>query len=133
MTGSPTTPRETATWSASTRSGTTATGRGDYRPTPWWDFDDIIDLDYTRPELRRYMTEAMKYWVREVDLDGYRCDAAGFVPTDFWNNLDRELDGFNPVFMLAEWESRDLYAEAFDMTYGWSWNETMHRIAMGYR
>jgi 1,4-alpha-glucan branching enzyme len=107
--------------------------KGDYRPTPWWDWDDIIDLDYTRPELRRYMTEAMTYWVREVDLDGYRCDAAGFVATDFWNNLRRELDGIKPVFMLAEWESRDLHAEAFDMTYGWSWNETMHRIAMGYR
>jgi pullulanase/glycogen debranching enzyme len=73
----------------------------------------------------------LTYWVREVDLDGYRCDATGFVPTDFWNNLRRELDGIKPVFMLADWESRDLHAEAFDMTYGWSWNETMHRIAMG--
>lgn len=45
--------------------------------------------------------------------------------------MRRELDGIKPVFMLAEWESRDLHAEAFDMTYGWSWNETMHRIAMG--
>lgn len=39
--------------------------------------------------------------------------------------------GSNPAFMLAEWESRDLHAEAFDMTYGWSWNETKHRIVMG--
>jgi len=105
--------------------------KGDYRPTPWWDWDDIIDLDYTKPELRRYMTEAMKYWIREADLDGYRCDAAGFVPTDFWNTVRRELDTIKPVFMLAEWESRDLHAEAFDMTYAWSWNESMHRIAKG--
>lgn len=105
--------------------------KGDYRPTPWWDWDDIIDLDYTKPELRRYMTQALKYWISEVDLDGYRCDVAGFVPTDFWNTVRRELDAIKPVFMLAEWESRDLHAEAFDMTYSWSWNETMHRIAMG--
>jgi glycosidase len=105
--------------------------KGDFRPTPWWDWDDIIDLDYGQEGLRRYMTEAMKYWVREVDVDGYRCDVAGFVPVDFWDNVRRELDEIKPVFMLAEWESRDLHVRAFDMTYAWSWNETMHRIALG--
>jgi glycosidase len=53
------------------------------------------------------------------------------VPIDFWDNVRRELDEIKPVFMLAEWESRDLHARAFDMTYAWSWNETLHRIAMG--
>ena len=56
---------------------------------------------------------------------------AGFVPTDFWNNVRKELDATKPVFMLAEWEARDLHAEAFDMTYGWHWNDVMHKIAMG--
>ncbi len=105
--------------------------KGDFRPTPWWDWSDIIDLDYSQPGLRRYMTESMVYWVRDVGIDGYRCDVAGFVPVDFWNNLRRELDAIKPVFMLAEWESRDLHAEAFDMTYAWSWNDAMHRIAHG--
>ncbi len=105
--------------------------KGDFCPTPWWDWVDIIDLDYDNPELRQYMTEAMKFWVSEVDIDGYRCDVAGFVPVDFWDNVRAELDGIKPVFMLAEWEARDLHAAAFDMTYAWSWNETMHRIAMG--
>lgn len=105
--------------------------RGDFHPTPWWDWSDIIDLDYSQPGLRRYMTDALKYWVREADVDGYRCDVAGFVPVDFWNNARKELDAIKPVFMLAEWEARDLHAEAFDMTYAWSWNETMHRIATG--
>lgn len=94
--------------------------KGDFRPTPWWDWSDIIDLDYSKPELRKYMTEALKYWVKEADIDGYRCDVAGFVPVDFWNNVRKELDAIKPVFMLAEWESRDLHAEAFDMTYAWS-------------
>ncbi|MFZ5610336.1 MAG: alpha-amylase family glycosyl hydrolase [Pseudomonadota bacterium] len=105
--------------------------KGDLQPTPWWDWSDIIDLDYDNEDLRRYMTEAMKYWVREVGIDGYRCDVAGFVPLDFWNNARRELDAIKPVFMLAEWESRDLHAEAFDMTYAWSWNNAVHDIAMG--
>jgi glycosidase len=105
--------------------------KGDFRPTPWWDWDDIIDLDYSQPGLRRYMTEAMAYWVREADVDGFRCDVAGFVPVDFWDTVRRELDRIKPVLMLAEWESRDLHVNAFDMTYAWTWNETMHRIAHG--
>ncbi|MBK7215022.1 MAG: alpha-glucosidase C-terminal domain-containing protein [Bacteroidales bacterium] len=105
--------------------------KGDFRPTPWWDWSDIIDLDYSKPELRKYMTEALKYWVKEADIDGYRCDVAGFVPVDFWNNVRKELDAIKPVFMLAEWESRDLHAEAFDMTYAWSWNEAVQKICKG--
>lgn len=105
--------------------------KGDFRPTPWWDWSDIIDLDYSNPEVRKYMAEALSYWVREADIDGYRCDVAGFVPVDFWNIVRAELDKIKPVFMLAEWESRDLHAEAFDMTYAWSWNETMHKICKG--
>lgn len=104
---------------------------GNFRPTPWWDWDDIINLDYEQPGLRKYMTEAMSYWVKEFDVDGYRCDVAGFVPVDFWNNVRKTLDSIKPVFMLAEWESRDLHAEAFDMTYAWSWNETVHHICKG--
>lgn len=105
--------------------------KGDFRPTPWWDWSDIIDLDYNKPGVRKYMTEALKYWVKEADIDGYRCDVAGFVPLDFWNNVRKELDAIKPIFMLGEWESRDLHAKAFDMTYAWDWNEKLHNICMG--
>jgi len=69
--------------------------------------------------------------VREFDVDGYRCDVAGYVPLDFWNNARKALDAVKPVFMLAEWEARDLHAEAFDMTYGWSWTGPARDIALG--
>ncbi len=105
--------------------------KGDFHPTPWWDWSDVIDLDYSQPALRQYMTEAMKYWTRAADIDGFRCDVAGFVPTDFWNNVRKELETIKPVFMLAEWESRDLHAEAFDMTYAWSWHDAMLEVAKG--
>jgi len=105
--------------------------KGDFRPTPWWDWSDIIDLDFSKPEVREYMTRAMKYWVEEADVDGFRADVAGFVPVEFWNNVRRELEEVKPVFMLAEWESRDLHAEAFDMTYAWSWYEAVEQITTG--
>jgi glycosidase len=104
---------------------------GTFHSPAWTDWRDVIQLDYSQPGLRRYMTEAMKWWVREVGMDGFRCDVAGFVPLDFWDGLRAELDAIRPVFMLAEWETRDLHARAFDMTYAWSWYDTMHRIATG--
>ncbi len=105
--------------------------KGDFHPTPWYDWSDIIDLDYSKVEVREYISAVMQFWIREADIDGYRCDVAGFVPTDFWNTLRKELDAIKPVFMLAEWESRDLHIEAFDMTYAWSWYDTMLKIAKG--
>lgn len=105
--------------------------KGEFTPTPWWDWDDIIDLDYAQPGLREYMTEALVYWVREADIDGYRCDVAGFVPNDFWTTARRAMEEIKPVFMLAEWEARDLHVSAFDMSYAWSWNDTMHHLAQG--
>ena len=97
---------------------------GNFQPTPWYDWDDIIDFDYEQPELRKYMTEALKFWVNETDIDGYRCDVAGFIPVDFWDNVRVELEAIKPVFMLAEWEDRDMLKNAFDMTYAWTlWNK----------
>ena len=105
--------------------------QGNFQPTPWYDWDDIIEFDYTNPGLRQYMTEAMKYWVINYDIDGFRCDVAGFVPTDFWNQVRFELDMIKPVFMLAEWESRDLHQKAFDMTYGWNLWDKLLAVANG--
>jgi len=105
--------------------------KGDFWPSPWRDWSDVIDLDYRQPGLRKYMTDALKYWVTEADIDGYRCDVAGMVPIDFWNNARKELDAIKPVFMLAEWESKDLHAEAFDMAYAWSWYDALHAITQG--
>ena len=69
--------------------------KGANRPTPWWDWEDVIDLDYASPGLRQYMTDAMAYWVRTADIDGFRCDVAGYVPLDFWENARAELDAIN--------------------------------------
>lgn len=105
--------------------------KGDFRPSPWWDWTDIIEFDYDNPELRRYMIDAMRYWVCEFDIDGFRCDVAGYVPNDFWAQARSALTQHKDVFMLGEWENRDLHEQAFNMTYAWSWNETMHEIAQG--
>ncbi len=104
-----------------------------FQSTRWRDYDDIIELDYSHPELREYMTEALKFWVREYDIDGYRCDIASFVPIDFWENARTELELIKPVFMLAEAEDRELHRKAFDATYNWTLWNILHQIALNER
>ena len=98
----------------------------------WFGWSDVVQFDYRAPGLRRYMADSMAYWVRAADVDGFRADAAGMVPLDFWEATRAELDRIKPVFMLAEWESRDLSFKAFDMTYGWSWASALEKIAAGH-
>ncbi|MCK5777129.1 MAG: alpha-amylase, partial [Bacteroidales bacterium] len=67
----------------------------------------------------------------EANIDGYRCDVAGEVPTDFWEWVRPQLDDIKPVFMLAESEKPDLLNSAFDMNYGWEFHHLMNSIAKG--
>ena len=107
------------------------TWNGNFRPTLWLDWSDIIDFDYEQAGLRQYMTSALTYWVREFGVDGYRADVAGMVPTDFWDNARAELEAIKPVFMLAEWQYPELHRRAFDASYAWDWHNAMHQIGTG--
>jgi glycosidase len=79
---------------------------------------DVIDLNYEIPELRAEMIQAMKHWISEFDIDGFRCDMARTVPLDFWVEARGKCDAVKPLFWLAECEILE-YHEAFDLTYGW--------------
>ena len=96
-----------------------------------FDWSDVADLNYDKPEMRNEMLKALKYWVKDLDIDGYRCDVAGMVPVDFWNNVRASLDSIKPVFMLAEAEEPALHDRAFDMAYSWSTHHVMNQIAKG--
>lgn len=105
--------------------------KGDFRPTPWWDWSDIIDLDWSQPGVREHVGLAMEYWVREFGVDGYRADVAGYVPLDFWNTMRKRLDAIRPVFMLGEVQQTAWHHAAFDATYAWDWHHTSKDIAKG--
>ncbi|MGD2035788.1 MAG: alpha-amylase family glycosyl hydrolase, partial [Bacteroidales bacterium] len=70
--------------------------------TDWW---DTAELNYDNEDMRDEMKKVFRYWVAEYDVDGYRCDVAGGVPCDFWNEVRAGLDSIKPVFMLAEDEA----------------------------
>ena len=97
-----------------------------------FDWTDVIAFDYNNADMRNAMTDALKFWITETDIDGYRCDVAGMVPTDFWDNARDHMEAIKPVFMLAEDEDNpDLLRKAFDMNYGWKLHHIMNDIAKG--
>ena len=99
---------------------------------PVADWSDVADLNYDNAEMRAAMLDAMKFWVKDANIDGYRCDYAGGVPTDFWETARVALDSIKPVFMLAENEDAlDLLNKAFDCNYGWTVHHLMNEIYKG--
>src|ERR1041385_1293040 len=96
------------------------------------DWSDVAELNYANPNLRQYMTDVLKYWVREFDLDGFRCDVAEEVPTDFWEHARAELEKIKPdIVMLAEGHKPELLAHAFDFDYSWPLHSALTDVLQG--
>jgi len=97
------------------------------------DWTDTADLNYDNHDMRAQMLEDLKYWIKEVGIDGYRCDMAGMVPTDFWEHTIPELRALKPIFMLAEaWEPHLIQA-GFNMVYGWETHHLSNDISNGHK
>lgn len=94
--------------------------------------DDIIELDYSNQQVRKAMIDAMKFWVKDCDIDGFRCDLASWVELDFWKAARLELDEVKPLFWLGEYDELENpeYGEAFDASYTWAW---MHQTENFYK
>ena len=103
---------------------------GNFIP-PVEDWGDVIDLNYENTDMQEAMIADMKFWINETDIDGFRCDVAEMVPTEFWNKARAELDKVKPVFMLAEAEQAEHHDAAFDMSYSWWLLHGMNQIARG--
>lgn len=94
--------------------------------------DDIIELDYKNPQLRKAMIDAMLYWIKEADIDGFRCDLATWVELDFWQEAKPELEKTKKLFWLGEFDALENpeYLQVFDAAYCWTW---MHKTEDFYK
>jgi glycosidase len=95
------------------------------------DWTDTADLDYDNKGLWDAMSSAMSTWVTDYNVDGFRCDVAHEVPTEFWNYATVQLQDQKPLFMLAESEKKDLFRKSFDMGYNWEGHHIMNELAQG--
>jgi glycosidase len=100
-------------------------------PTGW---TDVADLNYDNKDMRAAMIDALGFWIDEAGIDGYRCDVAGFVPNDFWNEAITALNQKKQVFMLAEWyDIPEHFDNGFHMNYSWPFKDIIRDIAQGHK
>jgi len=102
-------------------------GQRPYAPNGW---EDVAQLDYNNAQLREAMIDAMKYWVQEFDIDGYRCDAATFVPLSFWTQARTEVDAIRQITWLCEGDNA-AYMKVFDYDYAWAFNDALNEFGTG--
>lgn len=94
------------------------------------DWTDVADLNYDNKNMRKEMIEDMSYWITKEGVDGFRCDVAGSVPLDFWEEAIPQLRQKKDIFMLAEaWEPELLHGKLFDMAYAWDGHHLMNSLA----
>lgn len=98
-------------------------------PVPEW--TDVAGLNYGNPKLREYMINMLKHWVKDFDVDGFRCDVAYMVPTDFWEQARTELEKVKPdILMLAEATKPELLLKAFDIDYSWPLHAALNKVML---
>ncbi|MBL6662273.1 MAG: alpha-amylase [Flavobacteriaceae bacterium] len=107
----------------------------DFRTGKSFGWTDVADLNYNNLEMREELRQAMVYWVKETDIDGYRIDLAYAVPPVFYDKTIEALREIKPVFLLAE---TDIYhpgginlVSKFDATYDWPGHQLSKEIAQG--
>jgi glycosidase len=88
---------------------------------PGTNWQDVAELNYNNADMRKAMIHAMKYWVLEANVDGFRCDAVDFVPKDFWKQALDELKAIpnRKLILLAEGGTADNFSSGFQMNYAW--------------
>lgn len=100
---------------------------------PGTNWNDVADLNFDQNAMRKAQIDAMKYWVLEANVDGFRCDYADGVPFDFWSEAIAALKSLpkRDVLMLAEGTRSDHYQAGFDLTYGWNYYTTLKNVWNG--
>jgi len=92
-------------------------------------WQDVADLNYSNQEMRKAMIQSMKYWIENADIDGFRCDAADFVPFDFWKQVIDSLETLNrQLILLAEGSRSDHFNAGFQMNYSWDFYNSLKNV-----
>lgn len=103
---------------------------GNIIPPAGTNWQDVADLNYNNTDMRAAMIKAMKYWVLEANVDGFRCDAVDFVPNDFWTQAITELKKIEDrdLILLAEGGRADNFTAGFQINYAWDFFNAMKQV-----
>lgn len=102
----------------------------DYNTGKSWGWTDVADLNFDNPEMRLAMIDAMRFWITDIGIDGFRVDVAHGVPVDFWDQCADSLYKTSEMFLLAEAEVPAIVNNgAFVTDYGWEMHHVLNDIA----
>lgn len=111
----------------------TQDGNGNIVSPPGTGWTDVADLNFDNQEMRINMIKAMEFWIKNADIDGFRCDAADMVPYDFWKQAIDSLNNFTTkdLILLAEGARSDHFTAGFDMNFSWDFYGTIKKVFAG--
>jgi glycosidase len=118
-------------WLSNNPSWYTQDANGNVGPPAGTGWNDVVDLNYNNQNMRASMIDAMQYWIREANVDGFRCDAADFVPADFWKEAIHKLRNMQEgrkLILLAEGTEVNNWNAGFDMDYGWNFCDVLEEV-----
>ena len=98
-----------------------------------YDWTDTRSLNYENEDVWWAQDDAMRFWLAK-GVDGFRCDAAGEVPAEFWKGILPKMNkDFPNIYLLAEAERDNLAdpAETFDANYAWELHHLLNSLAQG--
>ena len=103
------------------------------KPAVAYDWADTRQLNYKNMVMQDSMINAMRYWLVNTNIDGFRCDVAWNVPGSFWKRCISQLRQGRDLFFLAEGDKTYLHPSGFDATYPWEMFHMMGEVAKGAR
>ena len=66
----------------------------------WGGYNLLVKLNQRNPAVKDYICDAIRFWVREFDVDGIRLDAADVLDFDFMQALRHLANEVKPDFWL---------------------------------
>lgn len=108
----------------------TQDGKGNVIIPPGTNWQDVAELNYDNADMRKAMIDAMKYWILEANVDGFRCDAVDFVPADFWKQAIDALKAVpnRKLILLAEGGKAENFTAGFQMNYAWDFYTNLKQV-----
>jgi hypothetical protein len=108
-------------WLAANKSWYAQDASGNVIIPPGTNWQDVAELNYDNDDMRKAMIHALKYWVLEANVDGFRCDAVDYVPADFWKQAIDALKAIQDrkLILLAEGGKSENFTAGFQMNYAW--------------
>ena len=99
---------------------------------------DVLELNYQNPALVNEVNSALKFWIEQCDVDGYRCDyvSSPTISVAYWQDIIAQLKSFIPgkkIEMMSETDITDRATQridscGFDYDYAWSFQGAMARL-----